>query len=476
MGLLICILEDLFIETSNLRIFLSIMTICILLCFCSCSMSLCFSTPFIFFCRLSFFLLLSFFSLLVSLLCLGMFSVKIADLGLSRKLDLEHSSFHPSSSFAPGGGSLGWRAPEVLRAGQGEGFGSMQPEKIEEEPRITRGVDIWALGCVMYFVLSKGHHPYGDRSALIISASCYSFSSDPFLCSVERDFNILNDRLALDLNSLNQDLIAYDLIESMLSPSSEARYARNVWILVVIKQKNEKERKAGRRENWCCSCADRHFPSSSVLHSLRLPLHLKLLMRVILVVSFCSSSSWCCLTRPTAFECVSHPFFWSDDRKLSFLQDISDRMEPLAVDDPIRRASEKQARAVVGSNWSTHLDERLLDNLGKYRKYDFASIRDLLRCIRNKKNHFRDLPSEIQQLLGSLPTGFLNYFLDRFPLLFLVTYYCFGVFCADEPEFAKYYPGISSATRQRFAAKLNLAHRPWWPPQVWFYSCLFLLV
>ena len=31
----------------------------------------------------------------------------------------------------------------------------------------------------------------------------------------------------------------------------------------------------------------------------------------------------------------------------------------------------------------------LIENLGKYRKYDFTSIRDCLRVIRNKKHHYR---------------------------------------------------------------------------------------
>lgn len=45
---------------------------------------------------------------------------------------------------------------------------------------------------------------------------------------------------------------------------------------------------------------------------------------------------------------------------------------------------EKQARSIVGDDWQKALDRTFLDNLGKYRKYDGASVRDLLRVLRNK--------------------------------------------------------------------------------------------
>jgi len=38
-------------------------------------------------------------------------------------------------------------------------------------------------------------------------------------------------------------------------------------------------------------------------------------------------------------------------------------------------------------------------------RYNYNSLRDLLRAIRNKKNHFREMPLEVQELLGSVPEG-----------------------------------------------------------------------
>lgn len=45
---------------------------------------------------------------------------------------------------------------------------------------------------------------------------------------------------------------------------------------------------------------------------------------------------------------------------------------------------EQTSGTVVGDDWQKALDRTLLDNLGKYRKYDGKSVRDLLRVLRNK--------------------------------------------------------------------------------------------
>jgi len=46
------------------------------------------------------------------------------------------------------------------------------------------------------------------------------------------------------------------------------------------------------------------------------------------------------------------------------------------------------------------------------RKYTYTSLRDLLRAIRNKKNHFRELPPEVRELMGCSDgyDGYMRYF------------------------------------------------------------------
>lgn len=65
--------------------------------------------------------------------------------------------------------------------------------------------------------------------------------------------------------------------------------------------------------------------------------------------------------------------------------------------------------AIGGTNWAIRLDSELLANLGRYRKYNPGSLRDLLRVVRNKHNHFRELPEPLQQRLSPLPDGYLRH-------------------------------------------------------------------
>ncbi|KAL4709941.1 hypothetical protein ACJJTC_003904 [Scirpophaga incertulas] len=66
----------------------------------------------------------------------------ISDFGLSKKLNIGRVSFSRRSGVT---GTDGWIAPEMIN---GE--------------RTTTSVDIFSLGCVFYYVLSRGQHPFGD--------------------------------------------------------------------------------------------------------------------------------------------------------------------------------------------------------------------------------------------------------------------------------------------------------------------------
>lgn len=88
--------------------------------------------------------------------------------------------------------------------------------------------------------------------------------------------------------------------------------------------------------------------------------------------------------RPSADAILKHPMFWREEKILSFLQDVSDRIEKLDIyTDPLR-SLERNAHLVVRDDWSLHLDEGITDDLRKYRGYHGVSVRDLLRALRNK--------------------------------------------------------------------------------------------
>ena len=84
---------------------------------------------------------------------------------------------------------------------------------------------------------------------------------------------------------------------------------------------------------------------------------------------------------------------------------------------------EKSAHIIIGNNdWSSRMDRSFMDNLGKYRKYHFDRVMDLLRALRNKYHHFMDLPEELADVMGSPPDGFYDYFNKRFPNLLIEVY------------------------------------------------------
>lgn len=151
----------------------------------------------------------------------------ISDFGLCKKLELDQTSFLPTTVM---GGSVGWRAPEILRgdvkldeaavaeggSGSGSGSGSSSsnpptigPSNVGSNPtgtRLTKSVDIFALGCLFYYTLTSGDHPFGDK--------------------FEREVNILKGAMSLDgLEGLGEEGIeAIDLIRRMLAQDPHDRY------------------------------------------------------------------------------------------------------------------------------------------------------------------------------------------------------------------------------------------------------------
>ncbi|KZT22306.1 kinase-like protein [Neolentinus lepideus HHB14362 ss-1] len=268
----------------------------------------------------------------------------ISDFGLCKKLDVDQTSFLPTVGGAMAVGTVGWRAPEVLRGevNLDETLSDDQSQSSRDSvntpgsgtstgkpTRLTKAVDIFALGCLFYYVLTNGGHPFGDR--------------------YEREVNIIRNVKSLEgLDRFGEEgSDAVNLIGMMLDPEPSAR--------------------------------------------------------------------------PDTGTCLLHPYFWDAGRRLTFLQDVSDRFEIMCREprDPNLVALEKEALAVVGTDWPSRLDKSFVENLGKFRKYNKGSVQDLLRALRNKKHHYQDLPDHVKRTMGGMPEGFLQYFTRRFPQLFL---------------------------------------------------------
>lgn len=163
--------------------------------------------------------------------------------------------------------------------------------------RKTSKIDIWSLGCIFYFILTRGGHPYGDKYVLlkfhvtrfhyrpctkIVVAKC---SRDCFckhfakslifvlifliFCRLYRTVNIVNNNK--ELGPIKHLPEAKHLIDWMLKKDPLLRYWRF------------RARSGTTVVNWV----------------------------VVLMIG-----------RPSIAEVAKHPFFWSVNKKMDFLLDV----------------------------------------------------------------------------------------------------------------------------------------------------------
>jgi len=247
----------------------------------------------------------------------------ISDFGLCKRLKTGRMSFSRRSGVA---GTEGWIAPEMMRNDRSN----------------TCAVDVFSLGCVYHFVLTKGKHPFGE--------------------SFHRQGNILSGKH--DLRRLDGDLTARSLVEAMIQAE----------------------------------------PSD----------------------------------RPTTQAVLRHPLFWTRERVLAFLQDVSDRVDKEDHDSALVVSLERGRYDVVRGNWYPCLDAAVRDDLRKHRSYNGKSVRDLLRAMRNKRHHYNELEEETKRAYGRLPDQFADYWTGRFPKLLVHSWHAMHR-VKSEPGFHKYF-------------------------------------
>ena len=303
----------------------------------------------------------------------------ISDFGLCKKLEGDQSSFRATTAHAAG--TSGWRAPELLvdedAAPQNSttstttdsstnneatitGHSGSEPAVLDPQTnrRATRAIDIFSLGCVFYYVLTGGNHPF-DRDGKYM-----------------REANIVKGNYNLsDLANLGDyQWEAKDLIGSMLS----------------------------------------HTPRN----------------------------------RPDAGQILCHPFFWGAEERLEFLCHVSDQFEFEPRDPPSSalRTLESYADSILnecGMDFLRVLPKEFKDTLGKQRKYQGNKLLDLLRALRNKKNHYEDMPENVKEKVGPLPAGYLGFWTRRFPGLLMGCHaIVMEVGWEGKDRFKKFYSGF----------------------------------
>lgn len=249
----------------------------------------------------------------------------ISDFGLCKKLKVGRMSFSRRSGVA---GTEGWIAPEMLLGHRST----------------TCCVDIFSMGCVYFYLLTGGKHPFGEN--------------------FHRQANILSGKTNLGKLDQEQQQLELGLIEKMIS----------------------------------------HEPND----------------------------------RPPAVAVLKHPVFWLKEKVLTFLQDVSDRVDKEEDNSVVLAAVERGGERVLGGDWQERLDPAVREDLRKHRTYRGRSVRDLLRAIRNKKHHYRELTDSARRLYGAMPAEFHDYWTGRFPRLLPHSYLAMQC-CKDETNLCKYY-------------------------------------
>jgi serine/threonine-protein kinase/endoribonuclease IRE1 len=284
----------------------------------------------------------------------------ISDFGLCRTLPDNVSTLAGTMGNA---GTIGWKAPELIgqpRSGEGRNSSTVNDSTSSNEQTsqgVKRAVDIFSLGCVFFYVLTNGAHPFDKE--------------DSELGIVEREINI----------------------------------KRNISNFSMLQQWAEDAEEPLQLIRWMLSPRPED--------------------------------------RPTAQQVLNHPFFWSEAKRLQFLCDVSDHWEREPRDPPSLDLQTLEDigydRNVHKGNFLAKLDKMFIDTLGKQRKYTGDRMLDLLRALRNKKNHYADMDEIVKKKVGELPGGYLKYWTYRFPNLLMACYDAVRI-CGLErdPRFAPY--------------------------------------
>ncbi|KAH6896043.1 hypothetical protein B0T10DRAFT_587666 [Thelonectria olida] len=146
--------------------------------------------------------------------------------------------------------------------------------------------------------------------------------------------------------------------------------------------------------------------------------------------------------RPSAKDVMSHPFFWSAKKRLAFLCDVSDHFEKEPRDPPSPALAELESYApeITRGDFLRALPRDFVDSLGKQRKYTGTRLLDLLRALRNKKNHYEDMPDSLKRSVGPLPEGYLGFWTVKFPQLLLACWnVVYNVQWDETDRFREYY-------------------------------------
>ena len=306
--------------------------------------------------------------------------VKISDMGLARKV--EAGADHVSTSSQ---GTAGWQPVEVL-----------------EGTHQSSSVDVFSFGCLAFYVLTLGKHPFGEKE--------------------ERVFRILNNKpIFKELHRLQGVLHCLKCPKKQFSSkASLQQHLLSVGHPVPIPAVSSSVR--------CLSCSQ-EFRSAKDWEDHE--------HDVVPHVMFSSEELiWRCLLRdsskrPSMQHILHHPLFWSVGKRLRFFQMVSDWLK---ADAGVRGNYNKSMGYIYCSeNWWLIPEVAPL-----LKKVKVKKISGLLRLIRNIFHHFQEDPSFSR---FKTQADICEFFEKHFPNLLIETWMCVRNMPESEKvaDFAQFY-------------------------------------
>jgi serine/threonine-protein kinase/endoribonuclease IRE1 len=133
--------------------------------------------------------------------------IKLSDFGLSKETSTNHT-FVVSGPFK---GTRQWMAQEFLNFS----FNQNQPNETPMKGSIES--DIFSAGCVFFYYVTRGLHPFGEDNfiiANIIKDDQVHIDSNSLILSFQREFILLFE---INISELEFDHFASDVIRAMHS-------------------------------------------------------------------------------------------------------------------------------------------------------------------------------------------------------------------------------------------------------------------
>ncbi len=286
--------------------------------------------------------------------------VKISDMGLARKI--VDGQGHVSTTSQ---GTAGWQPVEVLER-------SAQSEK----------VDIFSFGCIAFFVLTLGKHPFGEQQEWVLRI----VKDRPDFSPLHRLQGVLKCRQ----HPMRRFGSKMDLQQHFLKTSHE--------IPAFVSIKN------------CLACSmEFRSDADRDAHDCDIAPHIMFTAEELLLRCLSQDAE----LRPSVGHVLSHPLFWNSERRLCFLQIVSDWWK---ADASLVAKVDQENHSVYGSEgWQAQPGVREL-LVGRYE----SGLSHLVRLVRNVALHYRE-QVEFAARFKSLE-DVCDFFELRFPQLLIAVW------------------------------------------------------